>query len=276
MARRERHTTLLDAMSPGLQGQIIMEMNQVWIAKVPFLENVMTEACDSELGSFHYAFLTEVASNMESAIYAETEVFGARHILYILTTGKVLGRRLLPLTGKLKEEERCAGSVWGTDFMLADGSLQHCPEVQAVTYVENLILRYEDFMGMVMAHSRTCRGLRRHLRWYTNWLAFQREIMREARRRIIVKGFIRATVRATVMEPPKPPQMYDPDPPFQRENRSFWNRSTRLFGSRMSTRGSRVNPGFNVVPASTDRSVHSVMHSDASHFSYGTTRGSAS
>lgn len=259
-ARRERHTALVDLMSPGLQGQVILEMNQVWLAQVPFLEKIMIEAAsNSRQASFRYAFIVQVASSMHTAIYAETEVFGARHVLYILTTGSALGRRLVQLTGKVKDIMRHPGSVWGTDFMLADASLQHSPEVRALSFSEALVLRRGDFMEMVMSHSESCKGLNQHLRWYTNWLAFQRALMREARKRFILAGFVGRPQLwnnnyAEVLAPQLPPPLL----PRARESRRSLPVRSRMSRVSCASSGSRFS-AFGPTMSTSSRSFGSVL-----------------
>lgn len=188
--RRDRQTDLLQAMSPGLQGELIMEMNKVWIAKVPFLDRILNDALDSETGSFHYAFVVDIAAHMKLSVHAQSEVYGKRHTLYILTRGLVVGLKNPSFLAKgisgAFAGRSCvlkSGSVWATDFLLADSSLQEPPEVRGLTYTENLILHRDLLFQLMDKHDLQCAGLRNHVRWWVNWLALQRAILREAGRR---------------------------------------------------------------------------------------------
>lgn len=177
---RERQAALLRAMSPGLHGEVIMYTNRVWLEKVPFLEKVMGLA---NPGSFHHAFLVDVAASMEFEVYAEREIFGVYHTLYILTRGEAIIRLVTPMTRKVRDGLIVPGSAWGTDFMLVDSSLQQPCEVRALSYVECMRLQRETFMQIVEAHVEYCPQIQRQLRWYMIWLAFQRELFREGRKK---------------------------------------------------------------------------------------------
>lgn len=158
-----------------------MQTNQVWLAKVPYLEKIKNEAVG---GSEQAAFLVDVASSMLFAVFAEWEVFGHRQTLHILTRGLALCKKVSPLHTKIRDYLMTPGCTWGNDFMLADTHLQDPPYARALKYVECLTLTREKFLHMVNWHGETCVALQKHLRWYICWTAFQHAFLKVARHRI--------------------------------------------------------------------------------------------
>lgn len=171
--RRARHQRIIEAMSPGLQGEVIMELNRVWITKVSFLNSILSDAEGSSHGSYFYGFVVDVSMKMESACHAQSEVFGQMQALYILSRG------LVSRHGRLYS----AGAVWGIDFVLSDRRLLEPSDCLALTYVEAMFLRRSLFLELVELHKGACPGLKRKVRRFCCWLALQRALMKEARRR---------------------------------------------------------------------------------------------
>ncbi len=120
---------------------------------------------------------------MEFSAFAEGEVFGNPSVLYIITRGLALRRKVTRMTRKVIDSFMPPGSVWGCDFMLVDRSLHDPAEVRAITYSECLEMHRDAFMQIIEVHSESCPALKKHLRSYTMWLAFQRGLFKEARRR---------------------------------------------------------------------------------------------
>lgn len=179
--RRERQVALLNAMSPGLQGEVVMQTHQVWIKKVPIFRSLAQGRGFN--GSFYFSFLVEVAMGMRVAAYAESETFGSRHVMYILTQGYARTKRIKVMTLAVSNVMMFSGSAWGTDFMLADRHLQQPPDAHAETYVECMTLQRDNFLQIIEGYKESCPTLPQDLRRYTCWLALQRAIFKEARRR---------------------------------------------------------------------------------------------
>lgn len=178
---RERQAALLNAMSPGLQGEVVMQTNQVWIKKVPIFRSLtLGSGFDS---SFYFSFLVEVAMGLKLATYAESETFGSRHVMYILTQGIAMIKRIRVMTLAVSNVLLFSGSAWGTDFMLADRHLQHPPDARAETYVECMTLQRDNFVQIIEGYKESCPTLPEDVRRYTCWVALQRAIFKEARRR---------------------------------------------------------------------------------------------
>merc|ERR1740121_1467942 len=170
--RRARHRNILQSLSQGLQGEVVMHLNREWIGRVPFLARIMHGAKAAD-GAPLRAFLADVSLALHAAVYAQSEQFGVPHVLYILNCGLV--------SRNFRIYHR--GAVWGIDFVLADPSLVHSLPSFALTYVETLTLGREDFFQVVDAHRQKCPHVRQQIRRICCWLAFQRAIMMEAQRR---------------------------------------------------------------------------------------------
>mmetsp|Transcript_153489 Transcript_153489/g.490716 ORF Transcript_153489/g.490716 Transcript_153489/m.490716 type:complete len:735 (-) Transcript_153489:49-2253(-) len=186
--RRQRQMQIIDGMSPGLAGEVVMELNRVWITKVRFLDNILKSSLSKTEGngSFFYAFVVDVARSMLTAIHAQSEVFGQPQALYILSRGLV-SRRLDPTHKKMELADlnvvNSAGAVWGVDFVLVDLHLLEPAESLALTYVEAMMLKRETFLSLVERHDIYCTSLKAQVRRFCAWLAFQRAILRMAKRR---------------------------------------------------------------------------------------------
>jgi len=171
--RRARHRRVIEGLSPGLKGEMLMELNRVWISKVSFLNSILEEAELSDQGSYFYSFVVDISMKMQNAFHAQSEVFGELQALYILLRG------LVSRTAKLNS----AGAVWGIDFVLSDLKLLENPDCLALTYVEAMTLHRADFFDLVETHKVTCPGLKRKVRRFCCWLAFQRALLKEAKKR---------------------------------------------------------------------------------------------
>lgn len=172
--RRQRHQDILSKISPGLQGEVVMELNRQWITKVPFLCEIVEEAVQST-GDSQFYFMVDISQKMQCEVHAQSEIFGVPQVLYILVRG---------LVTRYDKRYR-SGCVWGTDFVLADTGLAEPVESFAVTYVEVNFLQRSDFMEVLERYKASCPELAKRVRRYCVWLAFQRAFMAEARRRML-------------------------------------------------------------------------------------------
>merc|ERR1712190_422588 len=93
--RHKNHREIVAAMSPGLQGEVVMEMNKAWLTKVTFLNN-MLEHPESEFNNdigpvadYLREFVSDVARMMEYMMFAQGEMFGTYQMLYMLNQGLV-------------------------------------------------------------------------------------------------------------------------------------------------------------------------------------------
>jgi len=169
--RRARHQHIVNAMSPGLQGLVALELNRTWIENVSFLRKILAAArSDSELELKVTPFVVEVSQKMTLRVHAQSEVFGHAQTLYILNVGLV--SRNLKL-------HRC-GSVWGSDFVLSDKRQLEPFESLALTYIEITILGRSDFLTLVEKYRETCPDLAKQVRRFCCWMSLQRAILHEA------------------------------------------------------------------------------------------------
>jgi len=177
--RREyRHQRLIGFMSPGLQGEVVMTMNQRWMAKVRIIRRIMDQAThaadtDFRLSSLWTKFLVELSMALETLIFSQEEAVGSPQTFYILMRGILAGR------GRIFYR----GCVWGEDFLLGDCSLAYPFESTTLTYVEISALSRQSFLDLVEVHGSRLPELPRLVRYHVQWLAFQRSIRREVRRR---------------------------------------------------------------------------------------------
>uniref|UniRef100_A0A7S2K4A9 Ion transport domain-containing protein n=1 Tax=Zooxanthella nutricula TaxID=1333877 RepID=A0A7S2K4A9_9DINO len=171
--RRARHMRVIDAMSPGLQGEVVMELNSVFVQKISLLKAILHESEVSNRGSYYYSFVVSVSMALRTAFHAQGEVFGTCQTLYFLSRGLVSKRKGL----------YSAGAVWGVDFLLSDLRLLEPFQSLALTYVEVMSLTREAFFELVESYTDRCPGLEQKVRWFCCWLAVQRGISLEAQRR---------------------------------------------------------------------------------------------
>eukprot|EP00927_Polykrikos_kofoidii_P047671 TRINITY_DN41946_c0_g1_i1.p1 TRINITY_DN41946_c0_g1~~TRINITY_DN41946_c0_g1_i1.p1 ORF type:complete len:685 (-),score=103.57 TRINITY_DN41946_c0_g1_i1:15-2039(-) len=166
LQRRTRQRDLLSRMSPALQGEFAFSINRKWMAKLTFLQDVVTN-------DFVPAFVVDLALAMKLSVYAQSEVFGRPFVLYIMNRGVATRKqRLLRV-----------GAVWGEDFVLSDKNLVEMSMAFAFTYVEVSHLEREDFFKAVGVHEETYPPLKITLRRAIVRLIFRRAIIREAQRR---------------------------------------------------------------------------------------------
>jgi len=184
--RRQRQMQIIDGMSPGLAGEVVMELNRVWITKVRFLDNILKSSLSEShsCGSFFYAFIVDVSRSMLTAIHAQSEVFGQPHALYILRRGLVWRRQDSTKTKIYLADlhvVNTVGGVWGVDFVLVDLHLLEPAESLALTFVEAMMLKRDTFLSLVERHDIYCTSLKAQVRRFCAWLAFQRAILRKAK-----------------------------------------------------------------------------------------------
>jgi hypothetical protein len=174
--RHERQAAILQAMSPGLQGELSVQMNRMWLAKVSFLREFLSKA---ERGQDRHVsgFIADVSRSLHKEVHAQSDVFGQMQMLYILNRG-------LCTTSKNGGRVNRAGDVWGMDFVLCDVTLMDPCDCFALTYCEMMMLKRDAFMAIVEERTLYCAEIKVKVRQYTVRLAAQRGILIEARRRI--------------------------------------------------------------------------------------------
>lgn len=184
LQRREQQKELLNSMSPGLQGEIVWETHRGWLVKVPYFHKLWAQASFYGPDCYHYKVLVAIAVAMKTLVQAEGEIFGSRHLLMMLSRGFAMRKKVSPLLRNVTDLLLVSGSVWGTDFILADVNLQVPPEAKALHYVECLTLERESCLSIVRDNPASAPSMYKDLRHYTKWLAVQRAIWRLARYRL--------------------------------------------------------------------------------------------
>mmetsp|Transcript_104032 Transcript_104032/g.333449 ORF Transcript_104032/g.333449 Transcript_104032/m.333449 type:complete len:824 (+) Transcript_104032:59-2530(+) len=172
--RRMRHDRLISCMSPGLQGEVVMSINDRWIGHVSLLRQIQVVAKGASRNAPSFAsFIVGISLRMTSIVHAQQELFGVPHVLYIVNRGLVSRQQRILQTG----------AVWGQDFVISDSRLVDPSQGYSLTYVELTTLSRESFMLLAEKYGSVNSELKRRVRRYCCWLAFQRAVWKEARRR---------------------------------------------------------------------------------------------
>lgn len=147
----DTNRTLLELMSPTLQGEVAWHVNHRWLQRVPFLHNMPRP------------FLVEVAVNLHSIVFAPGDA--APHgLLYIVHDGLALHRGNLLTKGK----------VWGEDMILRSVHLRHRHLARALNYLTCLYMNRLELMSIASHYPNTFKKLRR----CAIFLALRREVNR--------------------------------------------------------------------------------------------------
>lgn len=172
--RRSRNQRLIHQLSPGLQGEVVMCLNERWIKSVRVLDKITKHfQHDREDGENCTRFIVQVSLRMEAKYSAQGEFFGEPQNLYIVNRG------LVGHAGRIFR----TGGVWGEDFCLATLHLIEDPFAHSLTYNEHTTLARIDFLGLVDEFSKKLPALAGVVRYMTVWLAVQRALWQESRNR---------------------------------------------------------------------------------------------
>lgn len=154
---------VIKQMSPALQGELALTVNEVWVRKVWYF--------DAHFDKLPPAFVVGVAGALQISVFAQQELFGEPWTLYILHRG--LGVRSLKVLR--------SGSVWGEDFVLSRASHELLDTTQAcaLTFVEVASLTRESFNPLLERFPNVHRLIRKA----TVRIAVRAGILNEASRR---------------------------------------------------------------------------------------------
>jgi len=175
--RRSTQLQVLDKMTPVVKGEVCFEINKIWLRRVGFLWELVRMVEEQGRGRLR-DFLVDITQSLRTEVHAQGEVFGKNPTLYIVTRG--LAARVSRVLGQ--------GSCWGFDsFLLSEASndLIEPRKSFALTYMELQVLEKANFNLMLEKHKVVAPSVRRILRRFTIWLAFQRAILKEAHIRSI-------------------------------------------------------------------------------------------
>eukprot|EP00405_Crypthecodinium_cohnii_P035180 CAMPEP_0206528080 /NCGR_PEP_ID=MMETSP0325_2-20121206/1739_1 /ASSEMBLY_ACC=CAM_ASM_000347 /TAXON_ID=2866 /ORGANISM="Crypthecodinium cohnii, Strain Seligo" /LENGTH=527 /DNA_ID=CAMNT_0054023629 /DNA_START=719 /DNA_END=2302 /DNA_ORIENTATION=+ len=172
--RRNRQRQIISEMSSGLQGEVVLELNRMWIAKVSMLNQMLEKASVDIVSAPQYrSVIVEVAMKLQLVVHAQSEVFGEPYKLNILILGLVARQHRV----------YTSGSVWGIDFVLADSKYAEPCESFALTYCELTTLKRKTFFDVIKKHATVLPKLQYEVRYHCRWLSFQRAILAEAKER---------------------------------------------------------------------------------------------
>lgn len=171
--RHNMQQKLFLRMSPCMHGEVAMATHRVWLGKVSFLRGLLEDAERCSQDPAPPPYIVDLAIAVRSANYAQSEVFGKRHTLYILKRGFV-GRR-----GRVYN----SGKVWGYDFVLSDVRLQAPVRSFALTYVEASLLDRDSLMRIVEQYREEYPQLSQRVRRFRVRMVAQRGFIAEAQRR---------------------------------------------------------------------------------------------
>jgi len=173
--RRESQEWVVERMSPSLKGEVFMEMNRMWMQRINFLNDIMKQDEEHTCSRLRN-FLVAVAQMFSTEVHAQMEIFGSKRTVYILCRGIVARNSRVFLRG----------AVWGLDgFLLSreSNSLVEPVKSLALSYVEVLFFSLVNFQQVHEQYKCTCPEVADTLRRHCLWLALQRTIWAEAKRR---------------------------------------------------------------------------------------------
>ena len=156
---REDAKLALPHLSPALQVEVVLFVNQHWMNSVWFMRDLEPPVN------------VKLAMAMEPKVLAPGEVAPNRH-LYLITRGKIIfGGRVLS-----------RGMVWGDDVILRSDNNALPTLARALTYADVNVLSRDSLVEVVSAYPISAKALRRH----TIFLALRRSVVRSANERKVI------------------------------------------------------------------------------------------
>lgn len=182
LKRYSGEQSVVAQMSPLLQGEFAMFVNQEWIDKVWYIRGLGEEV------------LAWIARHMKMNVFSPRERIAPIRALYIVKRG------ICALGGKIMIQ----GNVWGEDMLLSNPLLRENRTARALSYLEVLILHVQVLFDIVALYPEaraklrwaqviiaTCRGIKTIARkWHELTLEMQNRLTDEER-----KGFIESALR---------------------------------------------------------------------------------
>uniref|UniRef100_A0A7S4UW65 Ion transport domain-containing protein n=1 Tax=Alexandrium monilatum TaxID=311494 RepID=A0A7S4UW65_9DINO len=142
LARVEGYKAIVDQLSPSLQGELAMTVNEVWLRKVWYFN------CKSL--PMQADFMSALATQLEVCMHAQQECVGEAWNLYILHRGLAIRQK-----GLLQ-----AGAVWGEDFILACQALLENAQAVCLTFIELSQLSRKKFVEVVRRYPQVWKPIR--------------------------------------------------------------------------------------------------------------------
>uniref|UniRef100_A0A7S2IUQ3 Ion transport domain-containing protein n=1 Tax=Alexandrium andersonii TaxID=327968 RepID=A0A7S2IUQ3_9DINO len=162
LARVSGYKRLVEQLSPALQGELSMTVNEFWMRKVWYFNR--------EILPLPADFLQALSTQLQVSVHVQQESFGDAWTLYILHRGLCV-RRMRFLH---------SGSVWGEDFILASHKLLDTTQAFCMTFIEVSRLTRGKFTEIVKRFPETWKDVRKAV----VRTAVRRGIILEASRRV--------------------------------------------------------------------------------------------
>jgi potassium voltage-gated channel Eag-related subfamily H protein 7 len=164
LKRIRSYQNLIEQMSPSLQGEVALEVNEAWMSKVWYFRPCVGREF------FSKNFLADLAVKFRIVVYVQRELVGEAWTLYIIHRGLAM-RRSSVLSG---------GSVWGDDFILSDRELLDLCQARALTFLEANMLPRAGLAEVVENNPDAAKMVRNAV----VRIASCRGVIKEAKRRI--------------------------------------------------------------------------------------------
>jgi len=149
MSQKQTWDGILKRMSPQLKREVAREANKRWVRSVPFLSRLSWD------------MITEVCMKLDKALYCREETFGEDYQLYIMNVGSVKRATRNGRGWRICGSGR--GAVWGEEhLLLTNPELLQDNAAQAMTFVEVLSLKAEDFAKIAVDFPECQRKLRKY------------------------------------------------------------------------------------------------------------------
>mmetsp|Transcript_32005 Transcript_32005/g.73059 ORF Transcript_32005/g.73059 Transcript_32005/m.73059 type:complete len:789 (+) Transcript_32005:114-2480(+) len=167
--RVKSYKEIVSQLSPSLQGEVYMTVNEAWVRKVWYF--------NLHFSDLHFSgFLAKLSRELDIDVFAGLDVFYEPWTLYTLQIGVCV--RDFKILKK--------GAVWGEDFILTDESLLNKAPVLALTFVQVAIMRKKHLMTVLTKFPEVQRNV---IRKAAIHIACVRGMWKEAQRR---SGSLRA------------------------------------------------------------------------------------
>lgn len=166
LARIQGYKKLIDKLSPSLQGELAMTMNDVWLQKVWYF--------NSDSLPMPPTFMSNVATSLQVSVHAQQECIGEPWTLFILHRGLCV-RRMNILR---------SGAVWGEEFILTSRELLDRTPSFSLTFIELSRLTRARFVDVLKRYPEVWKPVRGAV----VRTAARRGILREAKRRLGSQG----------------------------------------------------------------------------------------
>eukprot|EP00415_Alexandrium_ostenfeldii_P000022 UN0022 len=142
VARVSGYKALIEQLSPALQGELAMTVNEVWMRKVWYF--------NCKALPMPRDFLECLSTQLQVAVHAQQESFGEAWTLYILHRGLCVRQMRF----------MHSGSVWGEDFILASHQLLDTSAAFCLTFIEVSRLTRARFSEIVKRFPEVWRPVR--------------------------------------------------------------------------------------------------------------------